>query len=243
MSTEKQKNDELNEQELWDLLKDPEPTEMPKKKAKKQKKPAKPAQASQPAEKTESKPKTVITEKRKKALVWYLAGLFGIAFVVVLISLLMRGTPGTNPNQPTGEDSIQIQELYDRINDLEEENSALTEEKAELEEQATALQGKIQEQQEMLDGLKVLNDELSASIEYVEGNSLYKDENAEKLAKTMNAYQLLVRAQNAYIDENVDVLDEAMAELEGCLDLLSQEALNAYYMVIEYMEQPYLGQE
>ena len=240
MSTEKEKNEELNEQELWDLLKDPEPTEIPKKKAKNQEKPT---QAVQAADKAEAKSKTVITEKRKKALVWYLVGLFGIAFVVVLISLLMRGNPGNNSNQPTGDESVQIQELYDRINDLEAENTALEEEKADLAAEAKLLQGKIMEQQEMLDGLKVLNDELSASIEYVEGNALYNDENAERLAKTMAAYQLLVRAQNAYIDGNVDVLDEAMAELENSLDLLSQEALSAYYMVIEYMEQPYLGQE
>lgn len=224
MSTE----NELNEQELWDLLKEPIESEKkpePKKPAKKEEKPAE-----------EAKPKTIITERRKKALVLYLVGLFGIAFLVVLMSLLLRGgEPGGNPTVPA-EDPAQLQELYDRINELEDE---LALEKAANEE----LTEDFREQQEMMENLKILNDELSASIEYVEGNSLYTDENSEKLAKTMRAYELLTRAQNAFIHYNEEVLNATMTELEDYMDLLSQEALNAYYMVIEYMEQPYLGQE
>lgn len=230
MSTE----NELNENELWELLKEPIETETkpePKKSRKKE-------------EPQEEKPKTVITEKRKKALVWYLAGLFGIAFIVVLISLFFRGNPG-NPSSttPAGEDAAQVQELYDRINALEEENNELKAEKATLETENQELLDELMEQQEMMDNLKILNDELSASIEYVEGSALYSDENSELRAKTMKAYELLTRAQNAFIDYNEEVLNASLLELEEYLDLLSQEALNAYFMVIEYMEQPYLGQE
>ena len=224
MSTEK--DNELNEQELWDLLKDHEEDQTPRKSSKK----AAP-------EKEEPKQKTVITEKRKKALVWYLVGLFGIAFVVVLISLFLRGdgssTPGTASTSP---DNAQVQELYDRINQLEDENAALKSENEELKQE-------VLDQQELMDGLNLMIDEMSNSLEYVEGNSLFSDENTEKLARTMDAYETLVKAQAAFIDYDEAVLQECMDSLAENLDLLSQDAINAYYMVIEYMEQPYLGQE
>lgn len=234
MSTE----NELNENELWDLLKEPIESDSPTKKDKKKDKPAKVKEEKNPGENPqpeESKSKTIITEKRKRALVWYLVGLFGIAFVMVLCSLFLKGQPAGNGETSTV-DSTQIQELYDRINELEEENTSL---KAENEE----LTAQVMEQQEMMDGLNLMIDELTNSLEYVEGNALYSDENAELLARTMTAYQTLVRAQNAFIDYDEEVLEQAMAELEDNLDVLSNEALNAYYMVIEYMEQPYLGQE
>lgn len=223
MNTEKE--NELNEQELWALIQDPVESEerQPKKKG--------------TEGETESGSKAEITEKRKKALVWYLVGLFGIAFAIVLFSLFMRGqSGGGGSTTPIGEDSIQIQELYDRINELEEDNQALQEENR-------VLNATVMEQQEMMDGLNILIDELEESLEYVEESGLYNDENSEKLRRTMDAYETLVIAQNAFIDYDETVLNEAMTKLEPMLDLLSDEALNAYYMVTEYMEQPTLGQE
>ena len=229
MSTEK--DNELNEQELWDLLKDHEETDLQKPAKKKAEKKAehKPAE-----EKPESK--TIITEKRKKALVWYLVGLFGIAFVVVLLSLFLNGNGRQNPGttDSTGENSAQTQELYDRINELEDKN-------ADLQAQNRELQKQVLEQQEMMDGLNLMIDEMSNSLEYVEG-SQYMDADAEQIARKIHVYETLVRAQAAFIDYDEEVLEAAMAEVGENLDLLSQDAVNAYYMVIEYMEQPYLGQ-
>lgn len=229
-----EKDNELNEQELWDLLKDHEETDLNKPARKKAEK--KPEQKS--AAEKEPKSKTVITEKRKKALVWYLVGLFGIAFVVVLLSLFLNSGGGQTPSTPdttTGETPIQTQELNDRIRELEEKNLALQAQNRDLEKQ-------VLEQQEMMDGLNLMIDEMSNSLEYVEG-AQYVDADAELIARKMNAYETLVKAQAAFIDYDEAVLENAMAELGENLDLLSKDAVNAYYMVIEYMEQPYLGQE
>ena len=218
------KDNELNEQELWDLLKDHEET------------PAKKVQE-------EPKPKTVITEKRKKALVWYLVGLFGIAFVVVLLSLFLNGNRNNTPGgEPSPEQIAQIQELNDRINQLEEENAALTAEKNALNKEKETLERDVLDLQVMMDSLNLMIDEMSNSLEYVEGNQ-YVDADAEQIARKMSAYETLVKAQAAFIDYDEAELEAAMAELAENLDLLSQDAINAYYMVIEYMEQPYLGQE
>jgi len=227
----REKDNELNEQELWDLLKDHEETDLPKPEKKK------PVKKTEPVE--EEKPKTVITERRKKALVWYLVGLFGIAFLVVLLSLFLRGGDGQTPStDSTGDNSAQVQqmqELYDRINELEDKN-------AELQALNRDQQKKILEQQEMMDGLNLMIDELSNSLEYVEG-SQYMDADAQAIARKISAYETLVKAQAAFIDYDEAALEKAMGELGENLDLLSQEAINAYYMITEYMEQPYLGQE
>lgn len=237
MNTEnEQKDTELNESELWDLLKDPPETELPGKKKKEKPAKADPAPEEQPsAAPEEPKQKTVITEKRKCALVWYLVGLFGIAFVVVLLSLFLRGQTNDPSGTDPAENSIQIQELYDRINELEEENESLKTENEEL----TA---ELMEKQEMMDNLNIMIDELSNSLEYTENAQFYTEDN-EKYQRTLTAYKTLVRAQNAFIDYDEEVLETAMKELESMLDVLSDEGKNAYYMVIEYMEQPYLGQE
>lgn len=218
MSTEK--NNDLNEQELWDLLKDHEEAELPKPAEKK------------PAE-HKPKSKTVVTEKRKKALVWYLAGLFGIAFVVVLLSMFF--TPGGSQTPGDGKTTAQIQELYSRIQELEQENAGLQEQNQEFQEQILL-------QQETMDGLNLMISEMSNSLEYVEGNQIVNADD-EMIARRMKAYETLVKAQAAFIDYDEAVLEAAVKELGENLDLLSPDAINAYYMVIEYMEQPYLGQE
>lgn len=229
----KEKDNELNEQELWDLLKDHEETDLTKPvKRRAEKKPE--------ARQEEELPKTVITEKRKKALVWYLVGLFGIAFVVVLLSLFLNGSGSQNPGSTdspntTGGNSAQVQELYDRINELEDKNAELQSENRELQKQ-------VLDQQEMMDGLNLMIDDLSSSLEYVEG-SQYINGDAEQIARKIQAYETLVKAQAAFIDYDEAELEAAMAELGENLDLLSQDAINAYYMVTEYMEQPYLGNE
>ena len=233
MSTEKE--NELNEQELWDLLKDHEETDLSKPvKKKTEKKPEKTHQEKPDEEKADDK--TIITEKRKKALVWYLVGLFGIAFVVVLLSLFLNSGGGKGPGSTdsTGEGMIQTQELNDRIRELEQKNADLQSENREL-------QKKVLEQQEMMDGLNLMIDEMSNSLEYVESNQ-YLDADADLIARKIHAYETLVKAQAAFIHFDEDVLEAAMEELADDLDLMSQDAINAYYMVTEYMEQPYLGQ-
>lgn len=214
---------ELNEDELWELLQDPQsaPGSSPEQAA-----PA-PEASSSPAE------KTVITEKRKRALVWYLAGLFGIAFLVVLLSLFLRGQSQEPGSTTPADNSVQIQELYDRINQLESE-------KAELEQEKESLAAEILDQQEMMDNLNIMINELSNSLEYTENNQFYS-EDSQLYRDTLEAYKLLVRAQNAFIDYDEEVLESTMKELETKLNVLSDEGKNAYYMVIEYMEQPYLG--
>ena len=233
-----ERDNDLNEQELRELLKDYEATDLSRSSRKKaERKPA-----------GNGKSKTVVTERRKKALVWYLAGLFGIAFAVVLLSLFLSGNIGQLPGTgETGTKTAQIQELYNRINELESvnreiqtENRDLETRNQELQVQNEELQRQIMEQQEMLHALNVMLDNMSVSMEYVEGS---QNADAQLNIRKLNVYETLVKAQAAFIDYDEEALEAAVAELAENLDLLSEDAINAYYMVIEHMEQPYLGQE
>lgn len=220
------KNDELDIDELKELLKDPsEQRPAPKKPQAKAAEPKTPEPKTKEDKNKSQKSKTVITEKRKLAMVWYLVGLFGIALVIVLASLLINGNRNQNPADPST--TSQVQELYDNINELEAENAELTKQNYEYEA--------------MVDGLNTMIDDLNENLEHAEENNFYSAD-SEQYKRAMQAYQLLVRAQNALIVKDGDAIEAAVKELEPMLDVLDDEGKNAYYMVVEYMEMPSLDQ-
>lgn len=220
------KNDELDIDELKELLKDPsEQKPAPKKPQTKAVEPKSPEPKTKEDKNKSQKSKTVITEKRKLAMVWYLVGLFGIALVIVLASLLINGNRNQNPADPST--TSQVQELYDKINQLEEENAELTKQNYEYES--------------MVDGLNTMIDDLNENLEHAEENNFYSAD-SEQYKRAMQAYQLLVQAQNALIIKDGDAIEAAVKELEPMLDVLDDEGKNAYYMVVEYMEMPSLDQ-
>ena len=92
--------------------------------------------------------------------------------------------------------------------------------------------------QEENEQLKTSLEQISESVESVESNA------AAALTEVENklmAQSLLIAAQNAFIDYDADKVDAAMAAVEPYLNYLEGQDLNAYYMILEYMEQPYLG--
>ena len=235
-----QNTDELNEQELWDLLKQPVETEEPKERSRAKKAPKvreEPKKAPEaPAEipeqpKADPDPKApVVTERRKKALVFYLAGLFGIAFLIVLGSLMMRGSNGGS-----AEDAKRLQELETRVQTLTQERDALSDEIQAL----TDANDTLSMQMAAMERTML---EMAGTAEYIEGQATMSDTEAQLLSKKMEAYSLLVKAQNALIDFDREVLYETMDALADKYTYLDDSAMNAYYTIMEQMEQPYLGQ-
>ena len=232
-------NDELD-QELWDLLK--EPVEEPAK----TEKPVKTTKAVKAVKKeSESHEKgTVITERRKKAMVIYLVGLFGIAFIIVLVSLLMKGVPGNNQVSNAQVEALQaqIQALETEKQNLQNENKTLIDEKEALSSEVETLKSVQEESDLKIYELNCLLVELTNASEYVESASTDANAQIEMLLQRIAAYETLVKAQNKFIDYDETLLEEAMKALESQLGHLSADAVNAYYMILEYMEQPYLGQ-
>ena len=231
------------DQELWDLIK--EPVEEDKKNEIQKKEKSTPRQNEKKQNKPTQEKGAVVTERRKKALILYLVGLFGIAFVVVLVSLLMKGIPGNNPQV----DNSQLEALQAQVQALEAEKEELKTQNEELvkeRDDLNILVDDLKEAQEINDAriseLNALLVDLTYSTEYLESGSVDANAQVELLLQRIGAYELLIRAQNNYIDYNKTLLESTMKSLEGQLEHLSQEALSAYYMIMEYMEQPYLGQ-
>ena len=228
------------EQELWDVLKQPMEENSPKSHGKapepSEEEPKEAPDSSLP-EQPESKG-PVVTEKRKKALVLYLAGLFGIAFLIVLGSLWARG----NNNGPSPEDIARLQALETRVQAMESQVGSLTEERDALADENKELTAQVENYAMQVYNLEHAMVEMAGTNEYIEGEAAMFETEAQLLSKKMEAYSLLVKAQNALIDFDRDTLNEAMKALEDKYTFLDDNAMNAYYTIMEQKEQPYLGE-
>lgn len=172
------------------------------------------------------------SENRKQALVTYLAALFGVAFLIVLISLIIQVNHGSANTSAEKVEAMQAQ-----IKDLQSENASLLEALAGQSDDATAQQ--LQEYQDQIRSLQQTILSMSENSEYLESNA----NDASIAGKQLDALTWLAKAQNAYISQDADTLRSAMAQLEdGLYEYLDSESLNAYYLLLEYMEQPYIGE-
>ena len=201
-----------NDTELWDLIQDaPEEAKKPSGKY-----------AKAPAPKSGKNP-------------WMFATIgLSVALVASVGLLLTRPAQDAAPALPTASgNNAVVAELEGQLQSLQEEKAALLEQIRALTEEADGQDVKIEE-------LLKLYNEMSENLEYVESNAaLNSGENAERYQKTLETYQLLIKAQNAFLRYDADTLDECIDKLMGRLDLLDQDALTAFYNVMEYMEQPY----
>ena len=169
-----------------------------------------------------------MSEKRKSALVTYLALLFGIAFVIVSISLIVQLRKGNDPNQSAI--AANVAALQSELQELKAENEELKG----LQEQNLRLQ-------EQVDALQVALKEAQSDSEYLEGNAYNAQASAGLKDEQLKAYDLLTKAQYAYVTGDAETLRSAAKELAGLYTHLSNDAKDAYFMLLEYMEQPYLG--
>ena len=235
-------DNELNEEELRELLKPHEPSPMPGDRSRRaehaqhreapRKAPAEPRSsepsrhrsAQEPHRQPASEPArgAGVSEKRKSAVVWYLVGLFGIAFILVLGSLWLRGS-----SDPDLENRVQT--MQEQLDTLAAENRELTTENENLAMQISTLE------HNML--------EMAGNAEYIEGQASMSDSEAKLLSRKMKAYSLLVQAQNAMLRHDQQTVLELMDQMleDDTYTYLDSEGLNAYYNVMEFMEQPSMG--
>lgn len=208
-----------NENELWDLIQD-DPQDPPK------------AETKKPAAKAAS-------DSKKSPWMFVSCGL-GVALIATVAMLITGAGSNNTPsgsvssnNPGTSDQSALVQELQSQVDSLNEENNALLEQIDDMSADAARQNTQIQE-------LLKLYNEMSENLEYVESNAaLNSSENAEKYHRTMEAYATLIKAQNAFLQYDEKTLDKCIDELMDDLELLDQEALMAFYNVMEYMEQPY----
>ncbi len=113
--------------------------------------------------------------------------------------------------------------------------------KAELEwkQKAAALQKEKELQMERIQELTALNEALSLSLEHVEEEMAAQK--ALGYEQAVPVYQQLVLALEAMMTYDEDALTAALDSIGNDIGVLDAASRNAYYMVLEYMEQPYWG--
>ena len=152
---------------------------------------------------------------------FFLACMAGVAAVSVAATLVISGmTGGTAPQtgKPQNNEAATALEL---------ENAEL---RAQLE---------LQKQQ-----IKSLQDNLiniMGSEEFMATVPTDPEGNDEVTDARLEAYDIFAQIQAAYADFDREKLEELIPEMDKRLTYLGTDALNNYYLILEYMEQPSNG--
>ena len=147
-----------------------------------------------------------LSEKRKSALLRYMAVLFCAAFILVLISLILQ----------THSSKAKISELNAAS------TSALQDEKIALEKENEELQAKLDELTQKLDEASQAEENTQAAE-----NEMIKSLRTE-LDRTKEAYEALLEAKACETREGNVTFSRAMQTLERLKDYLGQTALEEY---------------
>ena len=165
-----------------------------------------------------------LSDARKAALLRYMAILFAVAFLLVLLSLILQ----THSSKSTiSELSAASTSAMDNAVKLQEQNRQLQEENLSLESQVEQLQ-------QSLDEEKALNEQLleaSKDEEQDEQEALKKSE--QELAHTRLAYEALITAMRCDTHEGNVTFSRAMETLERYKEFLSENALAEYQKLLE----------
>ena len=162
-----------------------------------------------------AQPPAPLSDARKAALLRYMAILFAVAFVLVLLSLILQ----THSSKSTiSELSAASTSALDNAVKLQEQNRTLQEEKQQLQDELDELQKKLDEE-------TALNEQLLAASQDEEKDA--KQELRDKEQELM-AYEALLTAMNCDTREGNVTFSRAMETVARYVDCLSEEALAEY---------------
>lgn len=168
-----------------------------------------------PAE--QPQPPAPLSDARKAALLRYMAILFAVAFLLVLLSLILQ----THSSKSTiSELSAASTSALDNAVKLQEQNRALQEEKQQLEDELDAVQKKLDEEE------TALNDQLlqATQDEQSDAKQELRDKEQE-LDHTRLAYEALLTAMNCDTHEGNVTFSRAMETVARYQECLSENAL------------------
>lgn len=165
-----------------------------------------------------AQPPAPLSDARKAALLRYMAILFAVAFLLVLLSLILQ----THSSKSTiSELSAASTSALDNAVKLQEENRALQEEQQ--------LQDQLDELQKKLDEETALNEQLLAASQDEEKDAKQELRDKEQeLEHTRMAYEALLTAMNCDTREGNVTFSRAMETVARYVDCLSEEALAEY---------------
>ena len=170
----------------------------------------------------EPKPRSGLSEARKRALINYMAILFAVAFLLVALSLGIQYRDSQNTISQLGANASNAMEKADK---LQEENR-------QLQNQIQELQGQVDLLTEQLNDTKTALTESETEGDLLDGanQELFQ----EKLAaeERVEAYQLLARAGNAYSMGDLETFHQTMDQLESRYSRLDEADLILYQKLL-----------
>ena len=224
-------NNVQNEQELWDVLSEPVTAENKAEPARKAAPKSKEGRFAKPGPMKEPAP----AKEGRKLDGFFFACMAGVAAVSVAATLVLGGmlggekTPGGEPIYGGAEvpsDSI-VQELELQLEGLKQENAELRAHVELQKEQIRKLQA------DLLDMTGTSAEMPTISTEPGADNELA---NAQ-----IEAYEIFNQIKDAYADFDRAALEELIPEMDKRIAYLSSDAMNEYYLILEYVEMPSNG--
>ena len=222
-------NNVQNEQELWDVLSEPVAAAV---KAEPEKKPApksKEGRFAKPGPMKEAEP----VKEGRKLDGFFFACMAGVAAVSVAATLVLGGMLGSK--SPAGEIGPGSRETDPVISgEAAGDTSALELENAELRAQ-------LELQKEQIKRLQAEILDLTAGSSEVPTISTEPGADNELANAQIEAYDIFNQIKAAYADFDRETLEELIPEMDKRITYLSTDAMNEYYLILEYVEQPSNG--
>lgn len=179
-----------------------------------------PAPEHEPRE--ERKP---LSEPRKRALISYIAILFGMAFFLVLLSMLIQQRDSRDTISQLNQNASSA---LAKAEQLQDQNRVLAEEKLNLENQLRTAQSDGEDLQDQIDQLEQRLHDLQTSFQTSQNQLRELESDATQQKQKVQAYELLLKAQSALDQEDTDGFLAAMAELKPLAELLDQQGAALY---------------
>lgn len=165
--------------------------------------------------------KATLTDKKRNALLRYMAMLFGVAFLLVLLSFLIQMRDSRQTISDLNQSNASA---LQNAGKLQEENQMLTAANAELQEQLDQAQAAMGDLQDLERQAADLEQALTEAQEQLAAAD-------QRSADTQAAYDLLMSAQAAADSGDTDALKDALSQLAPLETALSDAAKAQYHIL------------
>ena len=165
---------------------------------------------AQPAPADPAKDRAPISDEKRTALLRYMAILFGVAFLLVLLTFLIQLR---DSKQTISELNKSNASALQNAGKLQDENQALSAANATLEVQVEDLEAQVEDLEESKERLEKTQSQLEQELE---------DAN-QKVTNTQTAYVLLAQAKTAAAEEDSETLSSVLEQLNPLVELLTAD--------------------
>lgn len=165
---------------------------------------------AQPAPADPAKDREPISDEKRTALLRYMAILFGVAFLLVLLTFLIQLR---DSKQTISELNKSNASALQNAGKLQDENQALSAANATLEVQVEDLEAQVEDLEESKERLEKTQSQLEQELE---------DAN-QKVTDTQTAYVLLAQAKIAAAEEDSETLSTVLEQLNPLVELLTAD--------------------